>query len=69
MCRCLCFVQYRFLGIAWLTLMLHCFKMLWMIFEPDGIHRMRPNKKAGCPTGVPDDLYNLPHLTGRHTVV
>lgn len=27
-------------------------------------HRMRPNKKAGCPTGVPDDLYNLPHLTG-----
>ena len=32
-------------------------------------HRMRPNKKAGCPTGVPDDLYNLPHLTGRHTVV
>lgn len=27
-------------------------------------HRIRPNKKAGCPCGVPDDLYNLPQLNG-----
>ena len=48
--------------------MLHCFKMLWMIFKPDGIHK-GDQTRAGCPTGVPDDLYNLLHLIGRHTVV
>ena len=28
------------------------------------LHRIRPNKKAGRPSGVPDDLYQLPHLNG-----
>jgi len=27
------------------------------------------NKNAGCPSGVPDDLYNLPHLTGKYKKV
>ena len=27
-------------------------------------HSIRRNKKAGCPSGVPDDLYKLPQLTG-----
>lgn len=27
-------------------------------------HRIRPNRVAGCPPGVPDDLYSLPQLQG-----
>lgn len=27
-------------------------------------HTIRPNCVAGCPSGVPDDLYHLPQLTG-----
>ena len=27
----------------------------------------RPSKKAGCPSGVPDDLYRLPQLTGMQS--
>ncbi len=27
-------------------------------------HTIRPSRLAGCPAGVPDDLYNLPELTG-----
>lgn len=27
-------------------------------------HRIRHNRLAGCPSGVPDDLYTLPQLTG-----
>ena len=27
-------------------------------------HRIRHNRLSGCPSGVPDDLYTLPHLTG-----
>ena len=27
-------------------------------------HEIRPTRLAGCPSGVPDDLYNLPQLTG-----
>ena len=27
-------------------------------------HRIRPSRTAGCPSGVPDDLYSLPELTG-----
>ena len=27
-------------------------------------HRIRPSRIAGCPAGVPDDLYYLPHLNG-----
>ena len=34
-----------------------------MIFKIGGIHR--PNKKAGCPPRVPDDLYHLPYSTNR----
>lgn len=33
-------------------------------------HAIRPNRLAGCPSGVPDDLYHLPQLTGMlHSVV
>lgn len=27
-------------------------------------HRIRRSRLSGCPCGVPDDLYTLPHLTG-----
>lgn len=27
-------------------------------------HKIRKNRKAGCPHGIPDDLYNLPQVTG-----
>ena len=27
-------------------------------------HRIRNNRKAGCPSGVPDDLYYLPQQQG-----
>ena len=27
-------------------------------------HRIRTNRVAGCPDGVPEDLYNLPQLYG-----
>ena len=30
-------------------------------------HKIRPNRMAGCPSGVPDDLYQLPHLNGITT--
>ena len=32
-------------------------------------HAIRPNRLAGCPSGVPDDLYSLPQLTGIMTWV
>ena len=28
-------------------------------------HRIRLNRVAGCPAGVPSDLYYLPQLNGR----
>ena len=28
-------------------------------------HRIRQNRKAGCPSGVPNDLYELPQLEGN----
>ena len=31
-------------------------------------HRIRPNKVAGCPDGVPEDLYNLPQLNGMISI-
>lgn len=31
-------------------------------------HRIRHNRRSGCPSGVPDDLYTLPHLTGMHAL-
>lgn len=27
-------------------------------------HSIRPSRLAGCPSGVPDDLYNLPEING-----
>ena len=27
-------------------------------------HRIRRNRLAGCPAGVPDDLYYIPQQTG-----
>ena len=27
-------------------------------------HKIRPSRTAGCPSGVPEDLYKLPHLNG-----
>ena len=27
-------------------------------------HRIRPSRTGGCPSGVLDDLYSLPQLTG-----
>ena len=27
-------------------------------------HRIRRNRVAGCPAGIPDDLYHLPQLNG-----
>ena len=35
------------------------FKVRW------NAHRIRRNKVAGCPHGVPDDLYLLPQLNGN----
>ena len=32
-------------------------------------HRIRCNKVAGCPEGVPDDLYNIPQLNGMTPLV
>ena len=29
-------------------------------------HRIRPTRAAGCPAGVPVDLYSLPSLQGSH---
>ena len=34
------------------------FKIRW------NTHSIRLNKLAGCPPGVPDDLYHLPVLSG-----
>ena len=28
-------------------------------------HSIRPSRMAGCPCGVPDDLYNLPEMNGN----
>ena len=28
------------------------------------LHKIRPSRTSGCPSGVPDDLYLLPELTG-----
>ena len=28
------------------------------------MHRIRPNRRAGCPPGAPDDLHALPQLQG-----
>ena len=33
------------------------------------LHKIRPNRMAGCPSGVPDDLYQLPHLNGITTAL
>ena len=38
------------------------FKVRW------NSHRIRPNKVAGCPDGVPEDLYNLPQLNGMISI-
>lgn len=27
-------------------------------------HAIRPNRLSGCPSGIPNDLYSLPELTG-----
>ena len=27
-------------------------------------HTIRPNHLSGCPSGVPNDLYNLPEING-----
>ena len=35
------------------------FKLRW------NSHRIRPSKKAGCPPGVPNDLYLLPVISGQ----
>ena len=35
------------------------FKIRW------NAHKIRRNKVAGCPHGVPDDLYHLPQLNGN----
>ena len=32
-------------------------------------HRIRRNRVAGCPDGVPDDLYNLPQLNGMTLII
>ena len=37
---------------------LHNFQTRW------NLHKIRPSRTAGCPSGVPDDLYLLPELTG-----
>ena len=34
--------------------------------EQWNIHRIRQNRKAGCPAGVPNDLYELPQLEGNY---
>lgn len=28
-------------------------------------HRIRPSRTAGCPAGIPEDLYSLPELMGK----
>lgn len=28
-------------------------------------HTIRHNRLAGCPSGVPEDLYNLPEINGN----
>lgn len=38
---------------------LEAFRIRW------NSHRIRPSRTAGCPAGVPDDLYSLPELTGN----
>lgn len=53
--HCLGFVYGDLLQVA-----LHDFKDRW------NSHRIRHNRQAGCPPGVPDDIYNLPYLTGNH---
>ena len=35
------------------------FKIRW------NVHKICRNKVAGCPHGVPDDLYHLPQLNGN----
>ena len=37
------------------------FKLRW------NCHRIRPNRIAGCPPGVPNDLYLLPNITGKQS--
>jgi len=32
-------------------------------------HRIRLNRVAGCPDGVPEDLYNLPQLNGMMSMI
>ena len=44
-----------------MTKALDDFKSRW------NAHRIRPSRTAGCPSGVPDDLYSLPQLKGELT--
>lgn len=39
------------------------FKVTW------NSHRIRLNRVAGCPDGVPEDLYNLPQLNGMIVII
>ena len=31
-------------------------------------HTIRHNRLAGCPSGVPEDLYNLPEINGSYII-
>ena len=58
---CLHFTCRHTLGFVYESLLqnaLDDFKQRW------NTHRIRPNRTAGCPPGVPDDLYFLPNLSG-----
>ena len=39
------------------------FKVRW------NSHRIKLNRVAGCPDGVPEDLYNLPQLNGMMAMI
>jgi hypothetical protein len=51
--HCLCYVYEPLIKKA-----LDDFKARW------NNHSIRRNRLAGCPSGVPNDLYNLPQITG-----
>jgi len=31
-------------------------------------HRMRDNRRAGCPNGIPDDLFDMPEQFGMESI-
>ena len=41
---------------------------LWDFVKHWNSHRMRHNRRAGCPNGIPDDLFDMPEQFGMESI-